>query len=84
MRLYFKYFSMHLKAALEYKKAFVLALLSKMATSIFSFISIIFLFDKFGSIDGYTFENVLICFSISYLGYATAECFLELLIILIE
>lgn len=75
MGLYLKYFSMHLKAELEYKKAFIIALISKMATSLFSFIAIIFLFDKFGSIDGYAFENVLICFSISYLGFSTAECF---------
>lgn len=75
MKLYLKYFSMHMKVALEYKKAFILSLVSKLATSLFSFISIIFLFDKFGSIDGYTFENILICFSISYLGFSTAECF---------
>ena len=75
MSLYLKYLSMHLKASLEYKKAFILSLISKMATSLFSVVSIIFLFDKFGNIDGYTFENVLICFSVSYLGFSTAECF---------
>ena len=75
MGLYLKYFSMHLKASLEYKKAFIISFFSKMATSLFSVLSIIFLFDKFGNIDGYTFENVLICFSVSYLGFATAECF---------
>lgn len=75
MGLYLKYFSMHLRTSLEYKKAFILSLTSKMATSLFSVISIIFLFDKFGNIDGYTFENVLICFSVSYLGFSTAECF---------
>ena len=75
MGLYLKYFSMHLKSALEYKKAFIISVFSKTATSLFSVLSIIFLFDKFGSIDGYTFENVLICFSVSYLGYSIAECF---------
>ena len=68
MKLYLKYFSMHLKSALEYRKTFILSVLSKMVTSIF-------LFDKFGSVDGYTFENVIICFAISYLGYSIAECF---------
>lgn len=75
MGLYLKYLSMHIKAALEYKKAFIISIFSKMATSLFSVIAILFLFDKFGNVDGYTFENVLICFSISYLGYSTAECF---------
>ena len=75
MKLYLKYFTMQLKAELEYRKAFLISIIAKMATSIFSFISIFFLFDKFGSIAGYTFEDVLICFAISFMGYSLAECF---------
>lgn len=75
MRLYLKYFTMQLKAELEYRKAFIISIIAKMATSIFSVLSIYFLFDKFGSIAGYTFEDVLICFSVTYMGYSLAECF---------
>ena len=64
MKLYLKYFTMQLKADLEYRKAFIISLVAKMATSVFSFLSIYFLFDKFGSIAGYTFEDVLICFAV--------------------
>ena len=75
MKLYLKYFIMQLKTDLEYKKAFAISLISKMASSIFALLSIIFLFEKFGNIAGYTFEDVLICFIMSYLGYSLAECF---------
>lgn len=75
MKLYLKYFSMQLKSMLEYKKTFILSFLSQLITSIFSFVSIFFLFDKFGNIDGYTFNNVLICFSMSFFGFSVAECF---------
>lgn len=75
MKLYLKYLSMHLKSLLEYGKTFIISCMGQIATSIFSFLSIIFLFDKFGNIEGYTFENVLICFSISYFGFSIAECF---------
>ena len=75
MKLYLKYFTMQLKAELEYRKAFLISIIAKMATSIFSFVAIFFLFDKFGSIAGYTFEDVLICFAISFMGYSLAECF---------
>lgn len=75
MKLYFKYFSMQLKSILEYKATFIISFLTQIATSIFSFISIFFLFEKFGNIEGYTFENILICFSISFLGFSSAECF---------
>ncbi len=75
MKLYLKYLSMHIKSELEYKKAFIISFIARTATSLFSLLSVVFLFDKFGSVDGYTFENVLICFSLSFFGYATAECF---------
>ena len=75
MRLYFKYFSMQLKSILEYRKEFIISVLSQIFTSVCSFVSIIFLFKKFGSIEGYTFDDVIICFAVSFLGYSIAECF---------
>lgn len=75
MRLYFKYVAMQLKADLEYKKAFALSLFFKMLSAISALVSIVFLFDKFGSIADYKFEDVLICFVMSFLGFSLAECF---------
>lgn len=75
MKLYLKYFSMQLKSILEYRKAFLISFISQIATSICSFVSIIFLFQKFGDVEGYTFDDVIICFSVCFLGYAIAECF---------
>lgn len=74
MKLYLKYFLMQLKIALEYKKTFFLACLGQIITSVFSFIAIILLFDKFGSVNGFTFNEVLICFSMSFLGFSLSEC----------
>lgn len=75
MKLYLKYLSMHLKSILEYKKIFILSVISQIATSLFALTAIFFLFNKFGNIKGYTFDNVLICFSISFLGFSLAEAF---------
>jgi ABC-2 type transport system permease protein len=75
MKLYFKYLIMQLKIALAYKKTFIISTLAKTGTSVFAFISIIFLFNKFGDVDGYTIDDVMICFIVSFLGYTTAECF---------
>ena len=60
MRLYFKYLAMQLKIALAYKKTFIISLLAKTGTTVFSFVSIIFLFNKFGDIAGYTINDVMI------------------------
>ena len=75
MRLYFKYLAMQLKIALAYKKTFIISLLAKTVTTVFSFVSIIFLFNKFGDIAGYTINDVMICFIVSFLGYSLSECF---------
>ncbi len=75
MRLYSKYLAMQLKIALAYKKTFIISLLAKTGTTVFSFVSIIFLFNKFGDIAGYTINDVMICFIVSFLGYSLSECF---------
>lgn len=75
MKLYLKYLALQLKSDLEYRNAFIVSIISKTASSIFSFISILFLFEKFGSVDGYSFQDVLICFVMAFLGFSLAECF---------
>lgn len=75
MKLYLKYLAMQLKITLSYKKTFIIALMAKTGTTVFSFVSIIFLFRKFGNIAGYTINDVIICFVVSFLGYSISECF---------
>lgn len=75
VKLYLKYFWIQLKSLLEYKKSFIFSLIGQFFLSFFSFLSIYFLFDKFGNIEGYTFSNVLICFIVSFAGFSIAECF---------
>lgn len=74
-KLYFKFFSIQIKTLLEYKKSFIFSIIGQIISSFFSLISIYFLFNKFGNIEGYTFNNVLICFIVSYVGFSCAECF---------
>lgn len=75
MRLYFKYFSIHLRAAMEYKTSFFLTAIGQGLTTAFSFLSMYFLFYRFGNIEGYTFNQVLLCFSTISMSFALAECF---------
>ena len=75
LKLYLKYFSMQLKSILEYRRTFIISCFGQTATSIFSLLAIMFLFNKFGNVNGYTFDEVLICFAISFLGFSIAECF---------
>lgn len=75
MELYFKYFLIHLRAAMEYKTSFFLTALGQGMTTAFSFLSMYFLFNRFGNVEGYSFNQVLICFSTISMSFALAECF---------
>lgn len=75
MKLYFKYFSIHFKSAMEYKTSFFLTAIGQGMTTAFSFLSMYFLFNRFGNVEGYTFNQVLLCFSTICISFALAECF---------
>ena len=75
IKLYLKFFSIQVETLLEYKKSFIFSITGQIISSFFSILSIYFLFRKFGNIEGFTFNNVLICFIVSYVGFSFAECF---------
>lgn len=75
VKLYFKYFGIQVKALLEYKKSFIFSIIGQIISSFFSLLSIYFLFDKFGNIEGFTFNNILICFVVAYVGFSLSESF---------
>ena len=75
MKLYIKYFSIQLRSILQYKVSFFLTAIGQGLTTFFAFLSMYFLFSRFGSIKGYTFNEVLLCFSTIFMAFALAECF---------
>lgn len=70
-----KYFSMHLRSKLQYKLSFILIAIAQFTLVGASIISMYSLFDRFGGIKGFTLYEVLISFSVVYLGFALAEIF---------
>ena len=74
-KLYLKYFKIQFAAMLEYRKSFIVSVIAQIVSSLFSFLSILFLFDRFGNIEGYTFKDILICFAVAYFGFSISECF---------
>jgi ABC-2 type transport system permease protein len=73
MKLYLQYFSIHLKSALQHKASFVMTMVGQGMTTLFSFASLYFLLDRFGNIKGYSFSEVLLCFSSIFMSFALAE-----------
>ncbi|GKX66767.1 ABC transporter permease [Inconstantimicrobium mannanitabidum] len=75
MRLYLKYLSVHVRSMMEYKTSFFLTMIGQALTTCFSFIAMYCLFDRFGGIKGYTFNQVLLCFSTICMSFSLGECF---------
>ncbi len=77
MRLYMRFLEIHLKAAMQYKLSFLLTLLGQFLVSFNVFLGILFLFDRFQEVKGYSFSEVLLCYSIVLFSYSFAEIFMR-------
>ena len=74
MQLYMKYFVMHLKTQMQYKSSFFFTFLGQFLVAFATFLSIHFLFERFDSVGGFSYEEVLICFAVVSVSFALAEC----------
>lgn len=77
MKLYFKYLSMLLKCQMQYKASFIMTVLGQFLVSFTTFLGIYFMFSRFNSVNGFTFSEVLLCFSIVLMSFSIAECFVR-------
>lgn len=75
MKLYIKYFGIHIRSLMQHKMSFFLAALSQLLGSFSFFLALHFLLAKFGSVGGFTYEEVLLCFAAVIMAFSTAECF---------
>ena len=74
-RLYKKYFAIHIKSIMQYKASFFLTAVGQFLTSFNVFLGIFFMFQRFHSVAGFTYSEVLLCFSVMLLEFSLAEAF---------
>lgn len=75
MKLYFKYVSMILKCQMQYKASFVMTTIGQFLMSFTTFIGVYFMFLRFNTVNGFTFSEVLLCFSVVLMAFSLTECF---------
>lgn len=75
MSLYFKFFCIHLKSVMQYKTSFFLVTIGQFLVSFNVFLGIYFMFTRFHTVKGYTYTEVLLCFSIVLISFSIAEMF---------
>lgn len=73
--LYIRYASVCVKSAMEYKLSFFLMVTGRFMLAFNEFIAIRFLFGGLEEIKGYTYGDVLLCFSIVQMSFTLAELF---------
>ena len=60
MRLYRKYFMIHLKSIMEYKASFLFTCLGQFLVSFNVFLGVYFMFQRFSNVEGFTYNEVLL------------------------
>ncbi len=75
MRLYLKLIGMDLKSQMQYRLSFFLTVFGQFITAFASFFGLYFVFLKVGAIDGFTYGQVLLCFSVIMTGFSLGELF---------
>ena len=73
MRLYMKFFSMHLKSQMQYKTSFFLTMFGQFLVSFTAFLGVYFMFSRFDAVEGYAFEQALLCYAVVLVAFSTAE-----------
>lgn len=75
IKLYMKYASVCTQSVMEYKLSFALMIFARFLITFCELIAIQFLFSGFTQIRGYTYGDVLLCFSIIQMSFTFAELF---------
>lgn len=75
MKLYGKFFIIHLKSQMQYRTSFVLLLIGNTLSSFTAFLGLYFIFTGINQVDGFTFDQILICFAAILMAFSIAECF---------
>lgn len=75
MKLYLKFFSIHVRSLMQHKMSFFLAVSSQLLGSFSFFLALHFLLTRFGSVGGFSYNEVLLCFATVIMAFSAAECF---------
>lgn len=77
MRLYIKYCAIQMKSQMQYKASFFFLCIGQFLITFNVFLGVAFLMDRFQSVGGFRYEEILLCFGIMLTSFTLAECFLR-------
>lgn len=74
MKLYFKYLKILFKAQMQYRISFLLLSFGQFFIPFLVFAGLVFMFERFGSVKGWTFFEVALCFAVIHIAFSVSEC----------
>ena len=60
---------------MEYKTSFILTCIGQFLVSFNVFLGMYFMFQRFSNVEGFTYNEVLLCFGITLMEFSLAESF---------
>lgn len=73
--LYLHYISINIRCIMQYKTSFFLTAIGQFLVSFNVFLGIFFMFQRFSRVEGFTYSEVVLCYSIILLEFSLAEMF---------
>jgi ABC-2 type transport system permease protein len=73
--LYWKLIGAQIKSQTQKRSAFAFIVFGQLVVPLFSLAGVAMLFDRFGSIGGWTRAEALLCFGVTHMAFAIAVCF---------
>lgn len=73
MKLYFKFFAIHVKTEMAYRASFFLSLIGRLLLLVNTLLGLVFLMDRFDAIGGYALPEILMGFAVILAGFSLAE-----------
>lgn len=75
MKLYIKYIAIHLKSQMQYKASFFLSIFGQFLVSFTALLGLFFMMSRFKAVEGFTLQQVMLCFAVVLMAFSLAECF---------
>lgn len=75
VKLYKHYVSVNIRCMMQYKTSFFLSVIGQFLLSFSMFLGVFFMFQRFSKVEGFTYSQVLLCFSIVLMEFSLAELF---------
>lgn len=75
MKLYWSYLKILVQSQLQYRSSFVILLLGQTILPLFVFAGITLMFQRFGSLGGWTAAEVCVGYGVTHMAYGLAQCF---------